>query len=258
MRRISALRALPLVASAGVLSIVSALALSFGPAASASTHTQDPHSVAFARDARPYGLPMSTWGQLINQWIYAQPFSVNPAYDQTGADCAVDQQGPAWFIPPIFAPPGTHHPIIQNASRTCTVPAHHALLLDIGSIVDDYPCPDPAFTPPPGESLYDFLIADAKPVMNTVNELDVSVDGVAVPDVLSYRYQSAHLFDIKGDLSLQAVLDGCITGAFQPAIVDGFFMMVKPLQPGTHTIVVHGTNTIGDDRTYTYHLTVVG
>ena len=36
-----------------------------------------------------------------------------------------------------------------------------------------------------------------------------------------------------------------------PAIVDGFFVMVKPLAPGFHTIVVHGTNTLGDDRTYT-------
>jgi hypothetical protein len=85
----------------------------------------------------------------------------------------------------------TPRPIIQNATRTCTVPAHQSLLLDIGSIVDDYPCPDPAFQPPPGESLYDFLIADAKPVMDTVNALQVSIDGIQVPDVLSYRYRGA-------------------------------------------------------------------
>jgi hypothetical protein len=35
-------------------------------------------------------------------------------------------------------------------------------------------------------------------------------------------------------------------------------MMVKPLAPGFHTIVVHGTNTLGDDRTYNYRLTVAG
>ncbi|MGN6681816.1 MAG: hypothetical protein ACTHKL_28975, partial [Streptosporangiaceae bacterium] len=95
MRQFFALRALPALASAGALSLVSALALTFGPAASASAHSSDSRSVAFARDARPYGLPMATWGQLINQWIYAQPFGVNPAYDQTGADCGIDQHGPA-------------------------------------------------------------------------------------------------------------------------------------------------------------------
>ena len=81
---------------------------------------------------------------------------------------------------------------------------------------------------------------------------------VVFADVLSYRYHSAQLFNIKGDPSLQPVLDGCITGSYQPAIVDGFFMMVKPLSPGFHTIIVHGTNTHGDDRTYNYRLTVAG
>jgi hypothetical protein len=244
MRRIAAVSALALV-----------LAITMTMTA-AGADTPSPRSLVFAQNAHPYGLAMPTWGQLINQWIYQEPYDVNPAYDQTGAHCTIDQRGPAWFIPPVFAPPGTPRPIIQNATRECTVPAHHSLLLDIGSLVDDYPCPDPTFQPPPGGSLYDFLIADAKPVMDTVNALQVSIDGIRVPDVLSYRYHSAQLFNIKGDLSLQPVLDGCITGSYQPAIVDGFFMMVKPLAPGFHTIVVHGTNTLGDDRTYNYRLTV--
>jgi hypothetical protein len=49
--------------------------------------------------------------------------------------------------------------------------------------------------------------------------------------------------------------DPCITGRYQPAVVDGFFMMVKPLPRGEHTIVVHGTATSGDDKTLTYYLT---
>jgi isopentenyl phosphate kinase len=57
-------------------------------------------------------------------------------------------------------------------------------------------------------------------------------------------------------LSLQPVLDPCITGSPQQAVVDGFFMMLKPLEPGQHTIVVHGTNTFGHDKTFTYNLTI--
>ncbi len=247
MRRITAFSAVTFV-----------ITLALTASAGASANPSSPSSLVFARSAHPYGAAMSTWAQRIDQWIYSEPFDVNPGYDQTGAHCAIDQHGPAWFVPPIFVQPGTKHPFIQNATRPCTVPAHHALLLDIGSVVDDWPCPDPSFTPPPGESLYDFLVADAKPVMDTVNALSVSIDGKAIPGVLSYRFRSAHLFLIKGDLSLQPVLDGCITGSYQPAIVDGFFMMVKPLPPGFHTIVVHGTNTIGDDRTFNYKITVVG
>jgi hypothetical protein len=32
--------------------------------------------------------------------------------------------------------------------------------------------------------------------------------------------------------------------------------MFKPLDPGLHVIVVHGTNTFGHDKTFTYHLTI--
>jgi hypothetical protein len=212
--------------------------------------------VLFPKGSHPYGASITTWAERIGQWIYAQPFDHNPGYDQTGADCAVDQHGHVWFIPPIFAPPGTPRPIIQNASRTCTIPAHKALLLDIGAVVDDFPCPDASFHPAPGQSLYDFLIADVKPLLDSVNLLEVSLDGSPLDDALGYRFTSTDLFRIVGDPTLQTTLDPCITGSPQPAVIDGFFMMFKPLRPGVHTIVVHGTNTFGDDRTYTYHLTI--
>ena len=74
--------------------------------------------------------------------------------------------------------------------------------------------------------------------------------------MLGYRFTSTDLFEITGDLSLQTTLDPCITGSPQDAVIDGFFMMLKPLTQGAHTIVVHGTNTFGDDRTFTYHLKI--
>ncbi|RPH71563.1 MAG: hypothetical protein EHM78_06900 [Myxococcaceae bacterium] len=40
----------------------------------------------------------------------------------------------------------------------------------------------------------------------------------------------------KGDLSLQSTVDACITGTFQPAVVDSYFILFKPLRPGHHTI----------------------
>jgi hypothetical protein len=136
--------------------------------------------------------------------------------------------------------------------------AHKALFLYIGADVEDYPCPAfPGFEPPPGQSLYDFLSGIAKDVMDTVDLLEVSLDGRPFDDVLSYRYVSDDLFELTGDPSLQPVLDPCITGSQQQAVIDGFFMLFKPLEPGEHTIVVHGTNTFGHDKTFTYHLTIV-
>jgi hypothetical protein len=130
------------------------------------------------------------------------------------------------------------------------------VLLEIGAYVDPYPCPDPSFQPAPGQSLYDFLIADAKAFMDGVNLLEVSLDGQAFSDVLGYRFHSEALFSLTGDPSLQATYDPCVTGSPQPAIVDGFFMMFKPLDPGPHVIHVFGTDVRGANKTYTYYLNV--
>ncbi len=219
-------------------------------ATAALAEQSNPNPVLFGKNARPYGASMETWGERVVKWIYEQPFDHNPMFDQTGADCGVDQHGPVWFIPPIAGPK------VSSLSRSCTIPHDKALFLDIGADTNDYPCPDPTFHPAPGQSLFDFLIATDKPIMDSVNLLEVSLDGAPLKDVLSYRFISDDLFSITGDLSLQTKYDSCITGSPQPAIVDGFFMMFKPLEPGPHTIIVHGTNTFGDDKTYTYHLTI--
>lgn len=216
-------------------------------------YADNPNPALFPKQSHPYGADLATWGERATQWIYAQPFDHSPLFDATGANCAVDQQGPVWFIARIAGPP------VFSGTRSCTIPQHKALFLYIGADVEDYPCAaDPNFQPPPGQSLYDFLIATAKPFIDSVNLLEVSLDGQSFRDVLGYRVKSDDLFTLTGDPSLQPFLDPCITGSPQQAIVDGFFMMFKPLDPGQHTIVVHGTNTFGADKTFTYHLTIQG
>ena len=213
-------------------------------------YSVNPNPVLFSKQSHPYGADMITWGERAAAWIVSQPFASNPLFDQTGADCANNQQGPVWFIPPIA---GQH---VFSGSRSCSIPFGKAILLDIGHDLNDYPCP-PAFgfEPAPGESLYDFLVRTDLPIMDSVNELEVSLDGQPFSDVLGYRFISPQLFSFTGDLSMQA-FDPCITGSRQPGIVDGFFMMFKPLDVGEHTIFVHGTNTFGDDKTFVYHLTI--
>jgi hypothetical protein len=221
-----------------------------GSAAASPDYGANPNPALFPKQSSPHGADMATWADRESQWAYAQPLAHNPVLDQTGADCAVDQAGPVWFLPRIAGPR------VFSGTRSCTIPAHTAVLLEIGAYVNEYPCPDPNFQPGPGQSLYDFLLVDAKAFMDGVNRLEVSLDGQPFSNVLGYRFHSEDLFMLTGDPSLQATFDPCITGSPQPAIVDGFFMMFKPLDPGTHTIRVFGTDVRGADKTYTYHLTV--
>ncbi|WP_394828284.1 hypothetical protein [Pendulispora albinea] len=211
---------------------------------------KNPNPVLFRKCAHPYGTSMVTWSERVSQWIYRQPKDRNPILDQTGKDCAVDQHGPVWFIPPIE----NEAPVFRGA-RACTIPHGKAVLLDIGAFVNPFPRPDPNYRPAPGQDLFDYLVARAKRVMDTVDLLQVSLDDKPLEDVLGYRFVSETYFHLTGDTSLLG-FDPRITGWGQPAVSDGFFMMFKPLKPGRHTLWVHGTNTGGDDKTYTYHLTI--
>jgi len=212
--------------------------------------SESQNAVLFPKTAHPYGASLSTWADRESQWVYGHPLEHNPLIDQTGADCDERQAGPVWFIPRIAGPR------VFSGRRSCTIPGGKAIFLEIGAYVNPYPCPDPNFHPAPGQSLYDFLIADAKAFMDGVNHLEVSLDGRQFADVLGYRFASADLFSLTGDPSF-AALDPCVTGSPQPAIVDGFFMMFKPLEPGEHTLRVFGTDVRGANKTYVYHLNVL-
>jgi hypothetical protein len=212
----------------------------------------DPNpGVLFERDARPYGHSLERWSERAWQWVYAIPAAHNPFLDLTGVDCAVNQEGPVWFLPSVIDPGGT-----ASFTRHCTLPHRRALLLNLSGVLNDFPCPDPTFHPAPGQSLYDFLAQGAKQIVDGVIEIDVTLDGTPLHDMLSYRVTSDDLFRITGDVSLQTSLDGCITGTPQPAVSDAYFIMFRPLDEGAHVIVARAVDNHGTDVTLTYDLTL--
>ena len=97
----------------------------------------------------------------------------------------------------------------------------------------------PPFQPAPGQSLEAFLIADAAATINQANQLMAVLDGQSIADLSSFRFHS-QLFSFTAAASLQAV-DPCVTGSPQLAVVDGYWLLLKPLSPGTHTLTFGGT-----------------
>lgn len=220
---------------------------------SSSLHAEraNPNPALFEKDARPYGRTVEHWSEQLWAYIYAQPFDHNPFLDSTGADCAIGQEGPVWFLPAV---PGSS---LGNAvTRSCTIPRHRAIILQLSSTMNDFPCPDPTFKPAPGQSLYSFLIGAITPLIDKVSGFAVTLDGVEIKDVLGYRFTSDDLFYFKGDPSMEQNFDSCVTGKRQPAVSDGIYLMFKPLAPGPHTIVVHGQDMEGNKVTLTEQLTI--
>ncbi len=145
-----------------------------------------------------------------------------------------------------------------NVVRNCTIPRDRAVLFQLATALNDYPCPEPPpFQPAPGQSPYDFLLEGIAPLVDNEPPFTVTLDGVEIVNPRNYRFTSPDIFFIDGNLSLQATFDNCITGKPQPAVSDGFFFMFKPLPPGEHTIAAVGQNRqTGLTMTLTQHLTI--
>jgi hypothetical protein len=189
----------------------------------------------------PGGLSYPQWSAKWWQWFLSIPFPIHPFWDTTGAYCDVDQSGPVWFLAG------------GSATRTCTVPARKMILFPLYNLENDYPCPDPNFHPGPGQSLEQFLtigygdIWGARQYVDHITALSASLDGIPVKDLTlpsehpKYRATSP-LFVFHGDRSLRVPLDPCI-GPLRMAVSDGYWIMLKPLPPGSHTLIFSSTWT---------------
>ncbi|MEO8552347.1 MAG: hypothetical protein ABI678_20360 [Kofleriaceae bacterium] len=213
----------------------------------------NPNPMLYPANAHPFFLSQTTWSELLWSYIYSQPIDHNPFLDTTGTDCGHGQVGPVWFLPAV---PGST--LGTSVTRTCTIPKHRAILLQLASAMNDFPCPDPAFKPAPGQSLYDFLITAIAPLIDAepAEAFEAALDGVAIHDPLQYRRQSNHVFLFKGNTSLNPGFDSCVTGHIQEAVSDGFYLMFQPMTPGHHTILVNGHDMHGVPVTLTEELTI--
>ena len=210
---------------------------------------------AFAKNPNPgvlpphagaYGMTYGEWSAAWWEWVTSFPADQNPLVPEVEVDCELGQAGPVWFIAGTTG--GT-------AVRTCTVPAGKAIFFPIVNYLNDYPCPDPTFQPAPGQSLEDFLTEGANFFIDQVSGLEVEVDGAPLQNLFDYRATS-ELFTFTGDPSLVA-FDACITGTPQSGVSDGYWVLLRPLAVGEHTIHFSGEiEVFGFEMDTTYHLTV--
>ena len=191
---------------------------------------------------------MTEWSEAWWRWEFSIPTARNPSLDSTGVHCGAGQEGRVWYLGSSFGGAVT-------LTRACTLPRRRAILVNLSGTLNDYPCPDTTFHPAPGQSLQAFLAQGAKQVVDGVNALTLTVDGRGVPDLFAYRYPTP-LFYFTGDPRRTTSSDGCITGRRQPAVADGYFVMLRPLRAGRHTLRFTSHDAMGNSNSLTYDLTV--
>ena len=181
--------------------------------------SRQPSNVSDAAVYRPgvvvENVSQGEWSARHWQWTLSLPAGSNPGQDVTGTYCGFGQSGPVFFLPRNFAP--------------CTVPAGTSIFIPIVGTE----CSTSEPVPFSGTS-EDELRGCAAAEVERYTNIEVRINGEVVPNIQSYR-TSTPLFSVM--LPEENVL-GAPAGATY-AVADGYHVMIKPLDPGEHEIVVH-------------------
>lgn len=171
------------------------------------------------------------WSARWWQWLLSIPADINPNLDETGADCAEGQTGNVWFLAGTFG----GDPVV----RSCTIPAGQFLFFPIlsslfGSTVGDCQPSNPDVV-----CNINALRAAVETGQDNPENLRLNVDGkvLKLKDLLKQRVTSPVLLLTLPEGNL-VDLD---PGVYSPQVSDGYWIMLQPLSPGTHTIRFIGT-----------------
>jgi hypothetical protein len=159
------------------------------------------YSPVFSADSKPYNLRYGEWTARWWQWGYSVPKYSNPAYDDTGKNCAQGQRGPVWFLAGTYG-----HPV----DRVCTIPAGKAILFPILNS-------ECSFAEFPKLKTSSQLYTCAKTIQDHVTTLYASVDGIPIPHLQEYRIISPpfnftlpqnNILGMPANTNTQAIADG--------------------------------------------------
>lgn len=197
---------------------------------------------------KSYNELVSEW----TNWLAVEPIATNPAFDPDGQFCDRNQQGKVWFLASTFG---------GVANRTCEIPASKAIFISLGGVFVSFSPDFPVMSDPCFQ-----LATDLEKVRCDVNDdvslapgisFEVIIDGVPVEDLFAFRAQSQ-----PGGFTLRIPDPSLLTdfgvssGDRFPAVADGYFLFLKPLAPGEHTLNLIMTNPGQPERGVNYTLIV--
>ena len=218
----------------------------------------DDHKPRIARiDAKPEGQTYGRWAAEWWQWVLGIPFAVNPLLDTTGEHCAQRQVDEVWFLA------GS---IVGPVVRDCEIPGRKSLFFPLinnfaGAFLND----------PPEQRTEEFVRALGSCTVPV--EISVEIDGFKVrrptrfftgpsgsqSPFFNVQLPPGNLFGaipVSSGLPDETVVPELV---LTPSAEQGYYLFVRPLSPGTHTIRWTATGCTPDgSQDITYHLTVIG
>ena len=198
----------------------------------------------FPAAALPFGQGYAAWSAEWWQWAVSLPVPENPIFDETGQKCAIAQRGAVWFLAGVLSQSG------MALRRCASMPADTALFFPL--VVEwDHVQIAPPLTVEALRHLTSSLIGG-------IAELAVELDGVPLQNVQLLRFTSpAFTITLPQNNLFQALGNPAgAPGIYFPTVVEGVYVMLKPLAVGEHTLRLRGQGR-SSALDITYQLTVV-
>jgi hypothetical protein len=191
--------------------------------------------------AKVEGKTFAEWSVAWWKWGLSGKKDRNPILDKTGAFAGEGQHGPVWFLAGNTG--GT-------TKRKCVVPAGKPIFFPVLTHLENAP---------PDRADEKKLRAVPKAQMDCVTELRATLDGKPIAGLERFRVASP-VFTFTGpDRAADEVFENVV--GKQKAAADGYWIMLRPLPAGKHTLrfqgKVKGTKDVQPfELAVTYELTV--
>jgi hypothetical protein len=206
----------------------------------------------------PSGALTAEWWQ----WIMEIPSEINPLLDETGINCNENQQGPVWFLVGTPGDTTVGNLTTGSAERECTIPEGKKILFPIFntfcSELNDEAAIREVVGIPEGElteeQLEEGLRKCAADIVNLATIFEASIDGKEITNLEDFRVQSPVFtisFPEDNPFNVTDFID-----IPQRAVSDGYWLLVKGLEPGEHTIEFRGGIPGLFVTDVTYHITI--
>jgi hypothetical protein len=168
--------------------------------------------VLFQPDAVVEGLSQSEWSRVWWQWAASFDRASSPVADLTGSKCGLKQNNGVWFLAGTY---GTHRTV-----RTCVVPRGKPLFFPLINYVVMPSGPDCCTC--------ESVKRSAAAKTDRPAALVLEIDGKSIAPLEFYRQATAECFDMSANTPASARIF--------PSAANGYYVMLKPLAPGKHTL----------------------
>jgi hypothetical protein len=189
------------------------------------------YSLLYKLHEQPFGKSWREWAASWCRWMLSIPKKKNPSLDSTGKYCSINQDNRnVWFLTGTF---GNIGPI----KRKCIIPAGKAIFFPVlvkeDSLAEDSDLKTGAD-----------LIKRCEQATNRLINIEAFIDDQRLEHLENYRVRS-EVFDLM--FPKDNVYN--VRPGLTRSVCDGYWLFIKPLQAGTHSIFFEGETSLKEPYT---------